>query len=96
MVIPALNIPLFIVSKFDFVQFLTYIQKYKITSIAGVPPILTALAKHPIVEKFDLSSVHTIGSGAAPLSSEIEKALELRMEKYGTKLRIRQGWGMTE
>lgn len=96
MTLPALNQPTYVIPKFDFVQFLGYIQKFKITSITGVPPILTALAKHPVVDKFDLSSVHTIGCGAAPLSSEVEKTLETRMEKYGIKLRIRQGWGMTE
>ena len=96
MVIPALSIPLYIIPKFDFLTFLTYIGKYRITSIAAVPPILTALAKHPVVDKFDLSSVFSIGSGAAPLSSEIETAVEKRMLKHGQTLRIRQGWGMTE
>lgn len=96
MLTPALNMPLYILPKFDFIEFLTYIQKYKITGIGGVPPILTALAKHPIVAKFDLSSVRSIGSGAAPLAREISREIEESFKKKGNELKVRQGWGMTE
>lgn len=41
--------------KFDLEQFLSNIQKYKITTGYIVPPIAVALAKHPLVDKYDLS-----------------------------------------
>ncbi|WP_288118715.1 AMP-binding protein, partial [Microbacterium sp. 69-7] len=53
--------------KFDLVQFLTNIQTYGCTYLYIAPPIAVALAKHPIVDQFDISTVHTVFSGAAPL-----------------------------
>ena len=37
-----------------------------------VPPLVSFLAKHPMVDKFDLSSLKAISSGAAPLSRDLE------------------------
>jgi len=59
-----------------------------------VPPIIIALAKHPIVDKFDLSSVKTIISGAAPLAAETEKQLLERLKN--SRLTLKQAYGMTE
>jgi len=52
-------------------EFLRVIQDYRITRAAVVPPIVLALAKHPLVDEFDLSSLRFVGSGAAPLSAEL-------------------------
>lgn len=52
---------------FDLVKFLELIQEHKCTRLYCVPPIILGLAKHPIVDKYDLSSVESILSGAAPL-----------------------------
>ncbi|MCO5573088.1 hypothetical protein L7F22_026853 [Adiantum nelumboides] len=57
--------------KFDFVKTLEAIQKYQVTHMPAVPPVIIALAKLSIVDKFDLSSLAAIGSGAAPLSREV-------------------------
>lgn len=42
----------------------------QVAFLAAVPPIVVFLAKAPIVEKFDLSSIIAVWCGAAPLSSE--------------------------
>jgi acyl-coenzyme A synthetase/AMP-(fatty) acid ligase len=47
------------------------VQQYRITRLYLVPPIILLLAKHPLVDHFDLSSVRAIMSGAAPLSEEV-------------------------
>jgi 4-coumarate--CoA ligase len=86
-------VPVYIMPKFDFVQLLEYTQKFKITDFALVPPIAVALAKHPAVEKYDLSSVEAIGCGAAPLGRDVSEQVERRM---GNGLNMKQGWGMTE
>lgn len=80
-------------AKFDFVQMLENVQKYKITDLSLVPPIAVMLAKHPIVKKYDLSSVDSIGCGAAPLGSEASRELE---KVWDGRLNLKQGWGMTE
>ncbi|CAA6669618.1 unnamed protein product [Spirodela intermedia] len=49
--------------------------KHRVTVAAVVPPIVLSLAKTPLVEKFDLSSIRIVLSGAAPLGKELEEAL---------------------
>ena len=77
--------------RFDLEQFLALIQKHKITRIHLVPPILVALAKHPLVGKYDLSSLVELSSGAAPLSAELAQEV---MRRLGCS--VIQGFGMTE
>ena len=97
MLCPALGNALYMMPKFDFLQFLGYVEKYKVTSIGAVPPVMIALAKHPAVDKFDLSSIRSMGSGAAPLSKDTAHDVEKRFfQKHGQNMKIRQGWGMTE
>ncbi|CAK7228399.1 hypothetical protein SBRCBS47491_006891 [Sporothrix bragantina] len=89
-----MDIPVYLMSKFDFVKMLEHIQKFRITSLTLVPPIAVALSKHPLVKKFDLSSVESVGCGAAPLAQESVLAVQ-RLWPEGT-LSVYQGWGMTE
>lgn len=67
-------------------------KTHKITNAFLVPPIMVFLAKSEVISKYDLSSLHTIISGAAPLSKKIEMAVK---ERIGVKT-VRQGYGMTE
>ena len=57
--------------RFDLVQFLTLAQEHRATRLWVVPPIVLALAKHPIVDDYDLSAVRGVLSGAAPLGAEL-------------------------
>jgi acyl-CoA synthetase (AMP-forming)/AMP-acid ligase II len=91
---PRLQIPVYVMPSFDFIKMLEYIQKYRITSLTCVPPIVLALAKHPLARKYDLSSVEGVGSGAAPLSRDIGDEVA-KLWPAGA-LTVRQGWGMTE
>lgn len=76
---------------FDLIKYLEIIQKYKITRSHIVPPICLALAKHPIVDKYDLSSLKVLMSGAAPLGADVQAACSQRL-----KCLVKQAWGMTE
>jgi acyl-CoA synthetase (AMP-forming)/AMP-acid ligase II len=78
--------------RFDLVQFLELIQKYHITKINVVPPILVALAKHPLVDQYDLSSLAELFSGAAPLSHELASQVSKRLDGCS----VVQGYGLTE
>jgi acyl-CoA synthetase (AMP-forming)/AMP-acid ligase II len=77
--------------RFELPGFLRLVQDYRVTRAYAVPPVVLALAKHPLVDEFDLSSVEYVLSGAAPLSADLEVAC-------GTRLgcRMQQGYGMTE
>lgn len=77
--------------RFDLAQFLQVIQDQKVTFIFIAPPVAVALAKHPMVDEYDLSSVRGMMSGAAPLSQALADAVVARL---GTKMQ--QGYGMSE
>lgn len=77
--------------RFDMEMFLNLIQTHKITYAHLVPPLIFGLAKHPLVDKFDLSSLRVIVSGAAALSAELESAVRDRLGVIVT-----QGYGLTE
>lgn len=91
---PLRRVPVYIMPKFDFAGMLGSIQRYRITDLALVPPIVVAMAKNPATKKFDLSSIESITCGAAPLGREICADLE-KLWPDG-KVNVRQGWGMTE
>jgi acyl-CoA synthetase (AMP-forming)/AMP-acid ligase II len=78
-------------SRFDFAAFLELIQRYRVTSTVVVPPIMLALAGHPLVDDYDLSSLRWLGCGAAPLGAETEQRCADRLG-----CQVAQGFGMTE
>jgi acyl-CoA synthetase (AMP-forming)/AMP-acid ligase II len=82
---------LVVMPKFDLAGFLDAIQQHRITYGFIAPPIALALAKHALVDQYDLSSLHTMLSGAAPLDSELGAAVERRLD-----VRMIQGYGMSE
>jgi acyl-CoA synthetase (AMP-forming)/AMP-acid ligase II len=77
--------------RFDLEQFLAILQDYRVSRAAVVPPIVLALAKHPLVDRFDLSALRFILSGAAPLGAELEQACGRRVGCV-----VGQGYGLTE
>lgn len=89
-----LRIPYYIMPSFDFVKLLQHVEEYRISHLICVPPIVVALAKHPLSRKHDLSSVFSIGSGAAPLARETIEEVQ-RLWPQGA-VKVRQAWGMTE
>ncbi len=77
--------------RFDLEQYCELIQRYRATYLHLVPPVVIALAKHPIVDKYDLSSAKWALSAAAPLGAPAAEAFTARL---GTVLT--QAYGMTE
>eukprot|EP01083_Nonionella_stella_P235212 827309_1 len=78
-------------SRFDFEKFCQAVEKYRPNRAHLVPPIIIQLAKNPIVDNYDLSSLTMIVSGAAPLSKESENNL---FERIGCQ--VKQAYGMSE
>ncbi|NDW43938.1 AMP-binding protein [Ruegeria sp. PrR005] len=77
--------------RFDLEMFLSLITQYQTPRLWIVPPVALALAKHPMVESYDLSCVQHINCAAAPLSADLSDAMGQRL---GTN--AAQGYGMTE
>lgn len=79
--------------KFEEKTFLQSIETYRCTLAYLVPPLLVFLAKHPLVDRYDLSSLKVIMCGAAPISKELEQSVKNRLK---IDLTIKQMYGMTE
>jgi 4-coumarate--CoA ligase len=77
--------------RFDLQQALEAIQEQKVTRFFAVPPMVLALAKHPLVDEYDLSSLRQVFSGAAPLGADLAEEAAARI---GTE--VVQGYGMSE
>ncbi|GBC83374.1 Long-chain-fatty-acid--CoA ligase [bacterium HR10] len=77
--------------RFELEPFLHILQAYGVTRAYLVPPIILALAKHPLVDRYDLSKLRVIMSGAAPLSEAVARACA---ERLGCL--VLQGYGLTE
>jgi acyl-CoA synthetase (AMP-forming)/AMP-acid ligase II len=77
--------------RFELEDFLRILQEQRVTQAFVVPPIVLALAKHPMVDKYDLSSLSFILSGAAPLDASLEQVCADRLD-----CGVVQGWGLTE
>jgi 4-coumarate--CoA ligase len=78
-------------TSFDLHKFCSIVQEHKITYTYVAPPVVLHLAKSPVVEKYNLSSLKMITSGAAPLSKELIFAVH---ERLGTE--VKQAYGLSE
>ncbi|XP_022867626.1 4-coumarate--CoA ligase 2-like [Olea europaea var. sylvestris] len=81
-----------IMQKFEINALMENVQKYKVTIAPFVPPILLAIAKSPVADRFDLSSVRRVVCGAAPMDKNLEDAVRRKLPNA----KIGQGYGMTE
>jgi acyl-CoA synthetase (AMP-forming)/AMP-acid ligase II len=77
--------------RFEIEPFLEILQKYRVTFAPIVPPVVLALAKHPLVENYRLTSLRVLFSGAAPLRANVAAAAAARLG-----CDVFQGYGLTE
>ncbi|KAA0084178.1 4-coumarate--CoA ligase family protein [Mycolicibacterium sp. P9-64] len=82
---------LVIMPSFDLEAFLAAIQDHRCTRAFIVPPLALALANHPVVTSYDLSSLGVIVCGAAPLDAELNRTVNARLG-----VTVLQGFGMSE
>ncbi|CEH15048.1 Acyl-CoA synthetase [Ceraceosorus bombacis] len=78
--------------KFELEQFLKAIQTYKVTCCFVVPPMLVLIAKSPVVDKYDISTLAKVLCGAAPLSAELGDEVQKRCPH----IKLTQGYGLSE
>uniref|UniRef100_A0A182Q9Y0 Luciferin 4-monooxygenase n=1 Tax=Anopheles farauti TaxID=69004 RepID=A0A182Q9Y0_9DIPT len=87
------KVPMVVLPHFEPNLFLRTIQEHRLTMASLVPPLVVFLAKSPLVDSYDLSSLYAVLCGAAPLSREIEDLVQQRLPNVQT---IRTGYGMSE
>jgi long-chain acyl-CoA synthetase len=77
--------------RFDVEAVMRDIEVKRATDFPGVPTMWIAIASLPDLDKRDLSSLVSCGSGGAPLPVEVAKIFERK-----TNMKLKSGWGMTE
>lgn len=82
---------LVIMPSFDLTEFLDNIATRRCTFVYIAPPVAVALAKHPMVDSYDLSSLRAVLSGAASLDADLGRAVAERLS-----CTVSQGYGMSE
>jgi len=87
-----LGISMVIMKRFALEEFLELIQKFKVTSVLTVMPVLTLLANSPdLLKNFDLSSLRLINNGGTPIVPETAR----KFQKL-TGVTVTQGYGLSE
>ncbi|KAK2882539.1 hypothetical protein FQN49_000266 [Arthroderma sp. PD_2] len=82
-----------LMSKWDLETALKLIQKYKVTLLPLVPPLVRQLALSPLTEKYDLSSVVSAASAAAYLPPDVAHALGKKLPQQAP---VPSGYGLSE
>lgn len=82
---------LVLMRRFALEAFLENVRAYRCTYLFIAPPIAVALAKSPLVAEYDIATVRTVFSGAAPLDGETADVVGRRLNT-----RVIQGYGMSE
>ncbi len=78
--------------RFDIEEFLELIQKFKVTVVSTVMPVLTLLTQMPeLLKQYDLSSLRYISSGATPMVPETARKFQEL-----TGVTVTQGYGLSE
>ena len=80
-----------VMALFDLERFCAIVQERKVTYAYVAPPVVLLLGKHPVITKYDLSSLRMLNCGAAPLTQELVSTVYKRL-----RVPIKQGYGLSE
>jgi acyl-CoA synthetase (AMP-forming)/AMP-acid ligase II len=85
--------PTYVLRRFELEPLLASIEKFGITELAVVPPIVVAMLMSPATKKYSLKSIKAASCGAAPLAKETQQRFRELLSPDAT---VTQVWGMTE
>jgi acyl-CoA synthetase (AMP-forming)/AMP-acid ligase II len=80
-----------VMPRFDPEAMLTAIEQHRVSQVLIPPPVLQFLARHPLVDRFDVSSLALIGCGGAPPGADLTRAAAERLDCL-----VAEGYGITE
>ncbi len=84
--------PQVVLKQFNPVMALEMIAKERVNRIQGISTLYNMILRVPDIDRYDLSSIHTLGSGAETMPDETRN----RLKKTFRKASIIEGYGMTE
>jgi acyl-CoA synthetase (AMP-forming)/AMP-acid ligase II len=79
--------------KWDLEEALAIVERERVTSLAAVPTILRRLLESPLLERYDVSSLSTLGSGGAPVPPDLIPRID---EQFASQVAPSNGYGLTE
>jgi long-chain acyl-CoA synthetase len=79
--------------RWDLEEALALIERERVTSLAAVPTLLRQLLDSPLVERYDISSLGTLGSGGAPVPPDLVRRVD---RKFASSVAPSNGYGLTE
>jgi long-chain acyl-CoA synthetase len=79
--------------RWDLDEALDLIEQEQVTSMAAVPTILRQMLESPDLDRRDLSTLATLGSGGAPVPPDLVARAE---EHFGATVSSSNGYGLTE
>ncbi|KAK4496693.1 hypothetical protein PRZ48_012675 [Zasmidium cellare] len=91
---PRRGLPNYIMPNFDLEKMLIHTEKYRPAHWYLLPPLLISMLSHPAVKKYDISTIHNVMVGGAPIRQSVIERFENFMPHEDC--RVIQGWGMTE
>lgn len=91
---PKRRMKVYMMKRYDGDKVLLYIERFLVTELMLVPPILVAMAKNPKAKMVDLSSIRRVTCGAAPMGREVSAQFEHLWSKG--QINVKQAWGMSE
>ncbi|MEW9678033.1 long-chain-fatty-acid--CoA ligase [Lentibacillus sp. L22] len=80
-----------IFSKFDAEEVFKAIERFKVSSFAAVPAMVHSMVYNPNADKYDLSSLETVGSGSAALPISLRKKF---LEQFNAE--VHDAYGLSE
>ncbi|EJT96507.1 phenylacetyl-CoA ligase [Dacryopinax primogenitus] len=86
------GLALVVVPRFVFKNILESIVRHRVSHLYIVPPMVVMMLNNPLTKSYDLSHLRFAMVGAAPLSREVTE----RFKKQFPRVRMGQGYGMTE
>ena len=66
----------YVMRRFELEGFLANIERYQITDIGAVPPLVIAIIMSDLTKKYSLKSVRAAACGAAPLGKGLQKRFQ--------------------
>lgn len=85
-----------LIPQFNSKKFVSILKKYRPTMLFGVPTLYEALIKAYGADKLDLSFLKYVISGGDSLPNPLENSVNNFLDSHNTKVRICEGYGMTE
>jgi long-chain acyl-CoA synthetase len=82
--------------QFSINYFAKLLRKYRPHYIAGVPTLFDALLRLPDTGKIDMSRLEGVFSGGDALRPELRRRVDAFLRERGARVRIREGYGLTE